>query len=182
MSRRAAPLTDLDEIKLPAVQLASLFGISENELTKLARRGEVQRIPNPDYPREWLYPLGKAVSAYTTYQRKDQAEAQRQFLVARTRAQTATAMKKESEVQLRAGVLIEKAKVIRALEPLAVLLRNAVLTRADRLERAVTAAKGRKAKLGVIRRFDLEVLAMFADLVKPLKNGQNGESATKTTL
>jgi hypothetical protein len=182
MSRRAAPLTDLDEFKLPAVQLASVFGISENELTKLARRGEVPRIPNPDYPREWLYPLGKAVSAYTTYQRKDQAEAQRQFLVARTRGQMATAQKKELEIAVKSGTLVEKAKVIRALEPLAVLLRNAVLTRADRLERAITAAKGRKAKLEVIRRFDLELLGMFADLVRPLKNSQNGESATKTTL
>ena len=178
MSRRAPPLTDLDEIKLPAVQLASLFGITEYELSKLARRGDIPRLPNPEHPREWLYPLGKAVSAYSTYQRKDQAEAQRQFLVARTRAQMATAAKKELEIAVRNGTLIEKAKVIRALEPLAVLLRNAVLTRADRLERAVTAAKGRKAKLDVIRKFDLEVLAMFADLVKPLKNGQNGESAT----
>jgi hypothetical protein len=178
VSRRAPPLTDLDEIKLPAVQLASLFGITEYELSKLARRGDIPRLPNPEHPREWLYPLGKAVSAYSTYQRKDQAEAQRQFLVARTRAQMATAAKKELEIAVRNGTLIEKAKVIRALEPLAVLLRNAVLTRADRLERAVTAAKGRKAKLDVIRKFDLEVLAMFADLVKPLKNGQNGESAT----
>ena len=82
------------------------------------------------------------------------------------------------EIAIRSGTLIEKQKVIRALEPLAVLLRNAVLTRADRVERAVTAAKGRKAKLETIRRFDLELLAMFADLVKPLKNGQNGESVT----
>lgn len=70
--------------------------------------------------------------------------------------------------------------MIRALEPLAVLLRNAVLTRADRLERAITSARTRKAKLEVIRRSDLEILEMFADLVKPLKNSQNGESATKT--
>jgi len=54
-----------------------------------------------------------------------------------------------------------------------------VLTRADRLERAITAAKGRKAKLEVIRKSDLEVLQMFADLVKPLKSTQNGESAAK---
>jgi phage terminase Nu1 subunit (DNA packaging protein) len=182
MSRRAAPLTDLDEIKLPAVQLAAVLGISENELTKLAHRGEIPRGPNPEQPREWLYPLGKAVSAYCTYQRKDQAEALRQFLVARTRAQMATAAKQELEIAVRNGTLIEKQAVIRALEPLAVLLRNAVLTRADRLERAIIAAKGRKAKLEVIRRFDLEVLGMFADLVKPLKNGQNGESATKVVL
>jgi hypothetical protein len=58
--------------------------------------------------------------------------------VARTRAQTATAAKKELEIAARNGTLIEKTKVIRALEPLAVLLRNAVLTRADRLERAIT--------------------------------------------
>jgi phage terminase Nu1 subunit (DNA packaging protein) len=160
MSRRAPPLTDLDEIKLPAVQLASLFGISENELTKLARRGEIPRAPNPDQPREWLYPLGKAVSAYTIYQRKDQTKAQREYLIARTRGQLATAQKKELEIAVRNGTLIEKQKVIRALEPLAVLLRNAVLTRADRLERAVTAAKGRKAKLDVIRAADLEALAM----------------------
>jgi hypothetical protein len=178
MSRRAAPLTDLDEIKLPAVQLASLFTISENELTKLARKGEIPREPNPDYPREWLYPLGKAVTAYTQYQRRDQEKAQREYLLARTRGQLATAQKKELEIAIRSGTLIEKQKVIRALEPLAVLLRNAVLTRADRVERAVTAAKGRKAKLETIRRFDLELLAMFADLVKPLKNGQNGESVT----
>ena len=75
-----------------------------------------------------------------------------------------------------------EAKVIRALEPLAVLLRNAVLTRADRLERAITSARTRKAKLEVIRKSDLEVLQMFADLVKPLKSSQNVESATKTTL
>jgi hypothetical protein len=121
------------------------------------------------------------VTAYTQYQRREQTQAQREYLVARTRAQTATATKKELEVNVRAGVLIEKAKVIQALEPLAVLLRNAVLTRADRLERAVTAAKGRKAKLEVIRKSDLEVLQMFADLVKPLKNSQNGESVAKTT-
>ena len=96
----------------------------------------------------------------------------------------ATAAKKELEIAVRNGTLIEKAKVIRALEPLAVLLRNAILTRTDRFERAITAAKGRKAKLKVIRKFDLEVLAMFADLVKPLKNaknGQNGDAAAKTT-
>ena len=179
MSRRAPPLTDLEDLKLPAVQLAALFGITENELTKLARRGDIPREPNPEYPREWRYLLAKAVTAYCQYQRKDAAKAQREYLVARTRGQLATAAKKELEVNVRAGVLIEKAKVIRALEPLAVLLRNAVLTRADRLERAVTAAKGRKAKLEVIRRFDLEVLQMFADLVKPLKSGQNGESATR---
>jgi phage terminase Nu1 subunit (DNA packaging protein) len=132
VSRRAPPLTDLDEIKVPAVQLASLFGITEYELTKLARRGDIPRDPNPEHPREWVYPLGKAVSAYTTYQRRDQAEAQRQFLVARTRGQMATAQKKELEIAVKSGTLVEKAKVIRALEPLAVLLRNAVLTRADR--------------------------------------------------
>jgi phage terminase Nu1 subunit (DNA packaging protein) len=182
MSRRAPPISDLDKISLAGVQLASLFGISENELTKLARRGEIPREPNPEYPREWLYPFGKAVTAYCQYQRKDQAEAQRQFLIARTRAQLATAQKKELEINLRAGVLIEKAKVIRALEPLAVLLRNAVLTRADRLERAITLARTRKAKLEVIRKSDLEVLEMFADLVKPLRNAQNGESTAKTTF
>jgi phage terminase Nu1 subunit (DNA packaging protein) len=182
MSRRAPPLADLDLVKLPAVQLASLFGVSENELTKLARRGEIPREPNPEYPREWLYPLAAAVTAYTQYQRKDQAKAQREYLIARTRAQTATAAKKELEVAVKNGKLIEKAKVIRALEPLAVLLRNAVLTRADRLERAITSARTRKAKLEVIRQADLEVLQMFADLVKPLKNGQNGETAAKETL
>ena len=179
MSRRAPPISDLDNLKLPAVQLAALFGITENELTKLARRGDIPREPNPAYPREWLYPLAKAITAYTQYQRKDQAKAQREYLVARTRGQLATARKKELEVAVRSGTLIEKQKVIRALEPLAVLLRNAVLTRADRLERAITAAKGRKAKLEVIRRADLEVLEMFSNLVKPLKSGQNGESATK---
>jgi phage terminase Nu1 subunit (DNA packaging protein) len=181
VSRRAPPLTDLDEIKLPAVQLASLFGVSENELTKLARRGEIPREPNRQYPREWQYPLAAAITAYTQYQRKDQAKAQREYLIARTRAQTATAAKKELEVAVKNGKLIEKQKVIRALEPLCVLLRNAILTRADRLERAVTAARTRKAKLEVIRRADLEVLQMFADVVKPLKNGQNGESSVKTT-
>jgi hypothetical protein len=74
MSRRAPPLTDLDEIKLPAVQLAAILGITENELTKLARRGEVPREPNPEYPREWVYPLAAAVTAYCQYQRKDQAK------------------------------------------------------------------------------------------------------------
>jgi hypothetical protein len=177
MSRRAPPLADLDEIKLPAVQLASLFTISENELTKLARKGEIPREPNPEYPREWVYPLAGAVTAYTQYQRRDQEKAQREYLVARTRGQLATAQKKELEIAVRNGTLIEKAKVIRA-----VLLRNAVLSRTDRLERAVTAARGRKAKLEVIRKSDLELLAMFADLVKPLKNGQNGESVTDTTL
>ena len=98
------------------MQLATLFGISENELTKLARRGEVPRIPNPDYPREWLYPLGPAVTAYTQYQRKDQAKAQQEYLVARTRAQMATAAKKELEIAVRNGTLIEKQKVIRALD------------------------------------------------------------------
>jgi hypothetical protein len=184
MSRRSAPLTDLDGIKLPGVQLAAWFGITEYELTKLAGRGDIPRESNPEHPREWVYPLGNAVSAYTTYQRKDQAEAQREYLVARTRGQLATAQKKELEIAIKNGTLIEKQKVIRALEPLAVLLRNTILSRADRFERAVTAAKGRKAKPEVIRKFDLEVLAMFADLVKPLKNGQNGqngEAATKTT-
>src|SRR5215469_13056462 len=98
MSRRAPPISDLDQLKLPAVQLAALFGITENELTKLARRGEIPREPNPAYPREWLYPLAKAVSAYTQYQRKDAFKAQQEYLVARTRAQTATAKKKELEI------------------------------------------------------------------------------------
>ena len=182
MSRRAPPLSDLDQIKLPAVQLAAVLGITENELAKLARRGEILREPNPEYPREWVYPLAAAVTAYCQYQRKDQVKAQREYLIARTRGQLATARKKELEIAVRSGVLIEKSAVIRALEPLPVLLRNAVLTRADRLERAVTAARTRKAKLEVIRRFDLEVLQMFAELTKPLGNKQNGDSATKTAL
>jgi len=172
----------LDDLKLPAVQLAAVLGMTENELTKLARRGDVPREPNPEYPREWQYPLAKAVTAYCQYQRKDQAKAQKEYLIARTRGQLATAKKKELEIALKSGTLIEKTAVIRALEPLVILLRNAVLTRADRLERAVTAAKGRKAKLEVIRAADLEVLAMFADLVKPLKNGQNGESTAKAAI
>jgi len=182
MSRRAPPISDLDQLKLPAVQLAALLGITENELTKLARRGEIPREPNAEYPREWQYPLAAAVTAYCQYQRKDQAKAQKEYLQARTRGQLATAQKKELEIAIRSGTLIEKQKVIRALEPLVVLMRNAVLTRGDRLERAITAAKGRKAKLEVIRRADLEVLAMFADLVKPLQNSQNGESTAKTAL
>jgi hypothetical protein len=182
VSRRTPPLADLDEIKLPAVQLAAVLGITENELTKLARRGDIPREPNPEYPREWVYPLAKAVSAYVVYLRRDAFKAQQEFLVARTRGQLATARKKELEIALKSGTLIEKTAVIRALEPLAVLLRNAVLTRADRLERAITAAKGRKAKLAVIKQYDLEVVQMFADLVKPLRNGQNGESAAKQAL
>ena len=117
MSRRAPPLADLGQINLPVVQLAALFGITENELTKLARRGEIPREPNPQYLREWLYPFGPAVTAYTQYQRREQAQAQREYLVARTRAQTATAAKKELEIAVRNGTLIEKQKVIRALEP-----------------------------------------------------------------
>jgi hypothetical protein len=103
-------------------------------------------------------------------------------LQARTRGQLATAQKKELKIAIRSGTLIEKAKVIRALEPLVVLMRDAVLTRADRLERAVTAARTRKAKMEVIRAADLEVLQMFANLVKPLKNSQNGESTAEATL
>jgi hypothetical protein len=180
MPRRAAPLTDFDKIEVSAIELATMFGISDKELTSLARKGHIPRLPNPKYSREWLYPLGSAVTAYTQYQRREQTQAQREYLVARTRGQLATAQKKELEIAIRSGTLIEKAKVIRALEPLAVLLRNAVLTRADRLERAITAAKGRKAKLEVIRKFDLEVLAMFADLVKPLRNGQRGQNGEST--
>jgi hypothetical protein len=169
----------LDQIKLPAVQLAAVLGITENELTKLARRGDVPREPNPEYPREWVYPLAKAVSAYVIYLRRDAFKAQQEFLIARTRAQTATAAKKELEIALKSGTLIKKTAVIRALEPLVILMRDAVLTRADRLERAITSAKGRKAKLAVIRASDLEVLEMFADIVKPLKPTSNGDSALK---
>jgi len=47
-------------------------------------------------------------------------EAQRDYLAARTRAPMATAAKKELEIAVRDGTLIEKVKVIRALEPLSV--------------------------------------------------------------
>jgi hypothetical protein len=110
--RRATPLTDFDQIHVSAIELATLFGISDKELTKLAM---CPGFPTPKYSREWLYPLGSAVTAYTQYQRREQTQAQREYLVARTRAQTATAAKKELEVNVRAGVLIEKQKVIRAL-------------------------------------------------------------------
>jgi hypothetical protein len=39
MSRRAAQLTDLDDLKLPAVQLAAPFGITENEPTQTGQAG-----------------------------------------------------------------------------------------------------------------------------------------------
>src|SRR5262249_31290737 len=141
----------------------------------------VPREPNPEYPREWVYPLAAAVTAYCQYQRKDSAKAQKEYLVARTRGQLATAQKKELEIAIRSGTLIEKSKVIRALEPLVVLMRNAILTRSDRLERAITSARTRKAKLEVIRRADLEVLEMFANLVKPLKPTQNGDREAKAS-
>src|SRR5215469_1774007 len=111
MSRRAPPLSDLDNLKLPCVQLAAVLGVTENEVTKLARRGEIPREPNPEYPREWVYPFAAAVTAYCQYQRKDQAKAQQEYLQARTRGQLATAQKKELEIAIRSGTLIEKTAV-----------------------------------------------------------------------
>jgi hypothetical protein len=173
------------ELFINGDDLAGLLKVSANELSYLTRSKIISRYPHPTDARAYVYPAWDSMTRYIVWIREKREAMRLEFLKEKALTQREQRIRLELQNGVNNGRLVEKARLLQTLEPLAVLLRNAVLTRADRLERAVTAAKGRKAKLAVIRRFDLEVLQMFADLVKPLKtdqNGQNGDSVTKTTL
>jgi hypothetical protein len=57
------------EIYLSAIDLASCFKISGNDLSRMARSGVLARVPHPEDTRAYLYPLVENTTRYVLHLR-----------------------------------------------------------------------------------------------------------------
>jgi hypothetical protein len=174
MTSSAVRLASIDEeFYVRAADLARLLKTGEVEISKLVRASVLVRIPDPKRHRAFLFPCLANVTRFVEYHQNQREEIHRQFLKEKAGRERALRVRIESQNRRDAGELVDKAKLISELEPIVVAFRQTMLARADRLERQLSALKGRKKKVAAIRAADLDALGVLADL---FRNGEQRKS------
>jgi hypothetical protein len=159
-----------------AVDLSRLLKTSEVEISRLVRSGVLRRVPDPKKSKTFFYPCLENVTRFVEFHRTQKEKIHQEFLREKAGRERAARLKLEMFNRERAGELVDKHRLMARLEPIVIAYREQLLSRADRLERELTRAKGRKAKVSRIRAADLAALAVLSDLFKVIGANQTANN------
>jgi hypothetical protein len=157
-----------------AADLARLLKTTENDISRLVRSGVIMRIPDPAKSKAFLFPCLANVTRFVEFRFGGRDAINQQFLTEKAGREKATRLRIEAENRAKAGELVDKQRLVSRLTPIIVSCREALLARAPRLERELTRAKGRKAKVAKLREADLAALHVLSDLFKTMGAAGNG--------
>ncbi len=169
-----------EDFYVRAMDLARILNISDNEITRLVRGAVMTRVSDPADSRAFLYPIFANINAYILHVRSKKEKLTKRSSPKKRLIQKAQAQRYRVELEnaVASGKFIDKQKTIQRLVPIVEAYRNAMLSRADRLERnlgpeEVTERKRFKRSRGPQ---DLDSMGILNDLFKTLGGGQNGQN------
>jgi hypothetical protein len=156
------------EIYLSAIELAGLLKISDNDLSRLARSGVLERIPRPDDARAFLYPVLANVTKYVLYLRSAKEKAHVSYLQERSRLQKIQRCREELQYAAETGGMISKERVFSVIGAGIISFKQAMLSRGERLAAMLSQLPDREAQVEAIRGDDVRLLGMLADSLKAI--------------
>lgn len=165
-----------------AAELAEDFAISDVELGRLARNGILPRVPDPEARRSWLYPLRRCFRAYIRHLKSAEIAAREALIEAKVKQTDLKTRREELRLEIERGAYIRKDQFFEAFEPLFLSYRQNVLSRPTRLERRLTRAKSREARIKILVEDAHEALSLFAEMLQNGAGAQNGTSPVKRTF
>src|SRR4029453_1284442 len=170
--------TTKNDFYVRTTDLASVLGVSDNELSQLFRSAILTRIPEPGDRRGLLYPGFDSIRRYCEYRRTKRLAVHEKFLEEKAGREKAQRLAIEMTNRQRGGELVDKAKLIANLEPVGVAYRDSLLARTDRLVGELIRTKSRKEKVRRLREADTEALRVLSDLfIRAGKNEIAGNGA-----
>jgi hypothetical protein len=169
----------LDELLVSAAELAADFRISDVELAKLARRGILPRRPHPTDKRAHIYPYRACTRAYVAHLKSQELAAHQSLIEAKSRQADIKTRREELKLEIESGVMVRRDYILSAFEPYLLSFRQTMLSRPSRLERRLSKAKSREARLKILEEDAQAALASLAEVLQSGGNGQNGQSPKK---
>ena len=170
--------TTKNDFYVRTCDLASVLGVSDNELSQLFRSAILTRIPEPGDRRAVLYPVFDSIRRYCEYRRTKRLAVHEKFLEEKAGREKAQRLAIEMTNRQRGGELVDKAKLIAKLEPVVIAYRDSLLARTDRLVGELIRTKSRKEKVRRLREADTEALRVLSDLfIRAGKNEIAGNGA-----
>jgi hypothetical protein len=170
--------TTKNDFYVRTTDLASVLGVSDNELSQLFRSAILTRIPEPGDRRAVLYPVFDSIRRYCEYRRSKRLAVHEKFLEEKAGREKAQRLAIEMTNRQRGGELVDKARLITKLEPVVIAYRESLLARTDRLVGELIRTKSRKEKVRRLREADTEALRVLSDLfIRAGKNEIAGNGA-----
>lgn len=174
--------TGTNELMVTGAELAADFGISDSELARLARQAVIPRVAHPEERRSYLYPLHRCIRAYVEHLRSEELLARQTLLDAKSKREVVRTKRDELRLEIDSGLLVRRDLFFKTFEPLFISFRQTMLSRQTRLERRLSRAKSREARLRILTEDARATLATLGEVLQNGGNGQNGQNPKKTTL
>ena len=105
-------------------ELSAILSISDIEISRLARRGILQRIPSPDKSNSFLYPVLECAAKYIKFLKSKGQQDRDRYWAARAQAEKQRARQLTTENDKSAGRLIDAREVDAQQRELAIAIRS----------------------------------------------------------
>ena len=174
--------TTKNDFYVRTCDVASVLGVSDNELSQLFRSAILTRIPEPGDRRAVLYPVFDSIRRYCEYRRTKRLAVHEKFLEEKAGREKAQRLAIEMTNRQRGGELVNKARLIQKLEPVVIAFRESLLARSDRLVGELSRTKSAKSKVAKLREADLEALHVLSDLFIRAGKGETVGNGAKTKM
>ena len=161
-----------EELYFSSVDLAGVLELSDSEVAKLARCAVLVRQRDPRDSRAFVYPVWENVRRYIAHTRARKETAHVAFLEEKSRTQRTVRLRAELEMAQARGRLVDRQELFSRLAKALGAFKRAFLSRATRLEQALSQVVDRKGRLAVIQASDADCLGLLDELLKgPGENG-----------
>jgi hypothetical protein len=131
------PETTEEVLYMTPGELSAILSISDIEISRLARRNILPRIPSPDKSNSFLYPALECACRYIKFLKSKGQQDRDRYWAARAQAEKQRARLLTSENETRAGRLVDASEVEARERELAISIRSRLalipLRLADRL-------------------------------------------------
>jgi hypothetical protein len=104
-------VAETDTVYLPPGELTAVLGISDVEISRLARRGILPRIQNPEKPKYYLYPLLDCCREYIRHLKSPAQKDKDDYWAARAKSEKERSHAIATTNALRDGKLLETRDV-----------------------------------------------------------------------
>jgi len=111
---------------LPAVQMAELLQLSDNELSRLARSAVLTRQRDPCDSRAYVYPAWANIRNYILHVRARKEGAHTRWLEEKNKTARLERLRAQLELRIKEGRLVDKEELFRELEPRMLKIRKAL--------------------------------------------------------
>src|SRR5215468_8000971 len=154
------------EIYVSAIDLAHVLKVTDTEIAKLARSDILVRIVHPQDSRAFLYPLLENVTRYVTHLRSAKEKCYLGYIREKSKLQKIQRVRAELKHGLEAGTMVEKEWILSKLAASILAFKQALLSRGERLESALSRLQDRESRVKAIRGDDVQLLGLLADSLK----------------